>query len=387
VGSTTKWSRRTFLSTSGLISASTLIPLSLRAQLNISSEPTAPSFLACAVSHHARHAFPWKLHAFAVQNGSFRSVASMVCADAIGAVAIHPLSKLIYVAHDTESYLDLPRATVSCFAIDESKSEFKQLGRQPLSLSATRPRHMTISPNGKTLLIAATGGGAYNVLSIAPDGRILPHPRSIKLTGCGPHPLQTSAQPVFSCFGLSGHVAYACDFGSDRVDQLLVTDDVASIQSSATLSAGTGPRHLAIHPSRQRLAIVGSLRPILTMIETDTQSGKISRVTQQLDLRIATLECASFDSSGYHLFVMGRTKAAELTLLTFHVNPASLRVRQTSDELISGVEDPRTWQGRHGLASSQAEDFRLVATNVPAPYSPIITSPENVLSTHLPVKV
>jgi 6-phosphogluconolactonase len=384
--STTKWSRRTFLSTSGFVSASALIPPWCRANPTNSREIAAQSYLACTLSHDAEDASHPTLHAYVVENGNCRKLASMQSDNAIGAVAIHPRHRFVYVAHDTASYLNLPGASVSSFALDEFSGEFVQISREPLSLSATHPRHMAISPDGRILFVSATGGGAYNALLIAPDGRILPHPRVLKLARCGPHPLQSSASPFFASFTRSGRAAYACDFGGDCVDRLRFAENIPSIESTLRLAPGTGPVHLATHPSQRLLAVVGSLRPTLTLVETDARTEALSRITQQITLPVAALEAASFSPSGHELSVAGRTKARERMLFTFEVNAASLTVKQTGAEYNSHGTNPHDGPTPYGSAFPQTRRYSLVATNVPAPYSPMVTSPENVLPAHFPTK-
>jgi len=372
----TTWSRRTFLSTSGLVSASTLLPSLLRAQLMGASE-VARSYLACTVSRSSPpDASPWQIRAYAVRGSSSHMLASMSCPDAIGAIAIHPQRNVVYVAHDTEEYLGLPRASVSSFVVDEPGGGFMQLSREALTLSATRPRHLAISPDGKLLLVAATGGGAYNALHLAPDGSILPHKRAIKLVGCGPHPLQSSARPLYSRFARSSDAAYACDFGSDRIDQLRFANGVPSIESRVGLEPGTGPCHLAIHPSQRLLAVVGYLRPTVTMIAIDLRSGRLGTIAQLLVVDAASLVHASFCASGTKLSVAGITDAGEQAIFTFQVDRSSLTARQTAMECVAAASLPEAsgWEDRIG--------FPLSVHNIAAwqPHQQALRNPAEMLS-------
>ena len=87
------------------------------------------------------------------------------------AIVRHPFRPLLYVANDVSLYQHQPRGTVETFAFDPATGRLELVGRQPLSLSATQPRSLAISPDGRSLLVAAFGGGAYNVL---PGRRIGP---------------------------------------------------------------------------------------------------------------------------------------------------------------------------------------------------------------------
>ena len=327
--SKTTWTRRAFLSTAGLVSASKVIPRPLNA-LSLSTRKADLSYLACIASHlSSTDTSPRELRAYAVRGGSWRIIARMPCTDAIGAVAIHPWHNVVYVAHDTKEYLGIPGASVSSFALDPSSNGFVQLNRQALTLSATHPGHLAISPDGKALLVAATGGGAYNALQLAPDGRILPEKRAIKLTGCGPHRLQASAKPVYLRFDRSGRVAYGCDFGSDRIDQIRYTDGVPHIESYLSLASGSGPWRLAIHPSQPRIAVVGRLNSTVTVIAVDPRSARLEKIVQQLAVNAAALTHASFCASKNELSVAGVISAGEYAVFTFRMDSASRAIRQT----------------------------------------------------------
>jgi hypothetical protein len=386
MNATINWSRRTFLSASGILSASTFIRPRLIPFLADSRKVFARSYLACTISQDVSARSLTTLTAFAVENGCCRRLASTPCSDPIAAVAIHRHHRRVYVAYDTASYLNLPMSSVSAFALDEFSGEFVEISRVPLSLSATRPRHLAVSPDGKILLAAATGGGAYNAFSLAHDGRILPHARAIKLARSGPHPLQSAAQPIFVSFDRSGQVAYACDFGGDRVDHLVFKENNPTLESTISLPPGTGPCHLAIHPSQSLLAVVGVLRPTLTIVETDKRTGALTRIGQPAVLPVAALESPSFSLSGPELFVAGCAKEGGHTLFTLKLDHPSLSVALTRQERISPNCDRRGAPILPASTFPSRESYSLVATNLPLPYSPIVTSPDNVLPVHFPVK-
>ncbi len=83
------------------------------------------------------------------------------------------LRDTLYVANDVAIYDRLPRGSVESFSIG-TDGRLTPLNRTPLSLSATHPRSMAVSPDGKLLAVAAYGGGIYNLFAIAADGRLGP---------------------------------------------------------------------------------------------------------------------------------------------------------------------------------------------------------------------
>jgi 6-phosphogluconolactonase (cycloisomerase 2 family) len=327
--SKTLWSRRTFLANASLASAAMVSPLSRDASAKNIHESTAKPFLVCVASLSTSDASSHQLEAFVVRGKKLHLLARLASPEPFGAVAIHPSRNVMYVAYDTEKYLGLPRASIAAFAIEESSRSFVLLSRRALTLSATRPRHISISPDGATLLVSASGGGAYNALQVATDGSILSQPHALKLTGCGPHPSQHSANPGFSAFLRSGRCAYACDFGSDRVDQITFVDGLPSIESRASLLPGNGPCHLAIHPSEHAIAVVSYLRPAVTIIGIDPESGRLGTSTRHLFLDAETLSHAYFRTPGRELCITGRTRSGAPSVFRLQVDQPSLTPRQT----------------------------------------------------------
>ena len=115
---------------------------------------------------------------------------------------LSPAQRTLYVANEVDVHEGLPRGTVEAYRVDPLDGRLTLLARRPLSLSATRPRHMALSPDGKLLAVAAYGGGIYNLLPIAEDGSIGSPSSIYKEAGCGPlAPLQDRRIPI-RCFSM-----------------------------------------------------------------------------------------------------------------------------------------------------------------------------------------
>jgi 6-phosphogluconolactonase len=272
---TTPWNRRTFLSTAGLTAAAASIaPRLLIAE---SANGTAPASIACVAT--ANH-----IQLFHVCGDNWLPLSEPATCEAPRSPILHPALDILYVAHDTGQYLNLPRASISAWSIDRHAGTLHPIMRAPLTLSATRPQHIAISPDGRTLLVSATGGGAYNIFSLAPDGSILPGPQALKQTGCGPHPLQSSPQPYASVFHPTQPIAYACDFGADRIDQLDLSTEKPIIIHRTQLTPGSGPQHIAFNSGGHQLIATSSLQPTLHIIPIDKNSNRLSPSAQAVNI-------------------------------------------------------------------------------------------------------
>src|ERR1700753_1766864 len=78
----------------------------------------------------------------------------------------------LYVVNDVDEHEGQARGTVEALHIHPEDGRLTLLSRTALSLSATRPRHMAVSPDGELLAVAAYGGGIYNLVAIAQDGSL-----------------------------------------------------------------------------------------------------------------------------------------------------------------------------------------------------------------------
>jgi 6-phosphogluconolactonase (cycloisomerase 2 family) len=327
-----------------------LSPLSRDASAKHIHKSAAKPFLACVASPSKSDASSHQLETFIVRGKEKHLLAKLRSLEPFGAVAIHPSRNVMYAAYNTEEYLGLPGASIAAFAIEESSRSFVLLSRRALTLSATRPRHISISPDGTTLLVSAGGGGAYNAFQVAADGSILNQPHALKLTGCGPHPSQPSANPGFSAFVRSGRCAYACDFGSDRIDQLTFVDGVPSIESRASLLPGSGPCHLTIHPSESAIAVVSYLRPAVTIIGIDPESGRLVATSRHLFLDAAILARGYFRASGRELCITGRTRSGAPAVFSLQVDQPSFTVRQSGLTTVLADGHLELLQASHDLA-------------------------------------
>jgi len=222
------------------------------------------------------------LHVFSLRNGVWSRI-QRVPSRAPACILLSPAQRTLYVANDVDVHEGLPRGTVEAFDIDPGNGWLTLLGRQPLSLSATHPRHMALSPDGKLLAVAAYGGGVYNLLPIAEDGS-LGRPSSIyKEVGCGQHAqLQASAHPHTLVFDAAGRHLLSSDFGSDRLTVFAVEDGRLKRGMQQFAGEGSGPGACALHPAGASFYAWHELENTLACYRYDAASGIVGERIQRL---------------------------------------------------------------------------------------------------------
>ena len=219
--------------------------------------------------------------------------------------------RTLYVSNEVDEYEGLPRGTVEAFGVDDQDGRLTQLGHTALSLSATRPRHMALSPDGKMLAVAAYGGGLYNLLPVAGDGSLGPPSGIFKAAGCGAHPLQSSAHPHTLCFDVSGRSLLTTDFGSDRVTTFSVEHGRLVRQSQRFTGEGSGVGDCALHPA-------GSVLYAQLQLENTLACYRVDPSTRDAGEAIQHLSFASLCTFALHR--SGRV------LYTVHEKPNELRL-------------------------------------------------------------
>jgi 6-phosphogluconolactonase (cycloisomerase 2 family) len=159
--------------------------------------------------------------------------------------------KALYAVNEISVYDGLPMGTVEAFALGKD-GRLAKLNRQPLSLSATMPRHAAVSPDGKSLVVAVREGGAYNVLPIAEDGSLGRVSSLLKETGVLRAGVGSVARPHAVAFDTAGRVI-AADAGTGRVSVLGLSGEGLGIHARLESEGGLAVSRVAMHPSGRML--------------------------------------------------------------------------------------------------------------------------------------
>jgi 6-phosphogluconolactonase len=221
------------------------------------------------------------IHVYSLRSDAWIEI-QQVASRAPACVLLSPSQRTLYVANEVDLYEGLPRGFVEAYSIDVD-GRLMLLGRTALSLSATHPRNLAVSQNGKLLAVAAYGGGVYNLLPIAADGS-LGQPCSIfKDAGCGPHSqLQASSHPHTLLFDTNGRHLLASDFGGDRVSVFALEDGRLQRHMAVSTGEGSGPGACALHPAGSFFYLWHDLERTLVCYRYDGASGVVGEPVQRL---------------------------------------------------------------------------------------------------------
>lgn len=292
------------------------------------------------------------IHVFAI-DGERWTLQQVLASESPVSLTLHPAGESLYVLHEVREHEGLPTGAVEAYAVHVRSGRLTSLGRCGLALSATMPRHLAVSPDGSRLAVAVHGGGAYNLLPIESDGRVGRVCGIVKETGCGPiieH--QESAHPQMVVFDPSGKRVIGADLGSDRLSVLALKDGL-SLHGRHATQAGSGPRHLALHPNGHLLYVGHALDGSISVFRYDPAAGTI---TEPL-LRVGGgyRDALAIHPSGDFLYASG---AGEVTVWRIEAVTGAVRKLQCQRVAVDEVRALTVLSDGSGVVALTLEGVR-----------------------------
>jgi 6-phosphogluconolactonase len=176
---------------------------------------------------------------------------------------------------------NLKEGALAAFSIDPQTGKLSALNQQPSA--GHRAVHVTLDPSGHAALVANYQGNTVAVLGINADGSLKP-PTAEGIqthTGSGPnasrqpHPFPHSIYP-----DPTGHFAYSCDLGVDKIYCYKLDAEQATLTPNdpPTVSTppGSGPRHLAFSPDHQCVYLITEMGNTLIAYHLNADTGALT---------------------------------------------------------------------------------------------------------------
>lgn len=196
-------------------------------------------------------------------------------------LALHPNRRFLYAVGEMSSFAGQPGGAVSAFSIDAKTGRLTLLNQQ--SSRGAGPCHLALDSKGKCLLAANYGSGSIIALPVEADGKLAEAKTFIQHEGssinakrqAGPHAHFIMADPA-------NRFALTCDLGLDKVlvyrldpgKALLAVNDPPSV----SITASSGPRHLAFHPNGRFVYLINEMASTLTALSYDSKRGALQEL-------------------------------------------------------------------------------------------------------------
>lgn len=190
-------------------------------------------------------------------------------------LAISSCRSHLYAVCETEDFESRSGGGVAALRLGEVDGHPSLLNSQPTG--GATPCHLAIVGAGRWLAVANYGGGSVSVLEVRPDGTLGGLIAVCQHQGSGPVLSRQESPHPHMVLPTDGDLLYVPDLGTDTVVvyQLDAPTGTITQTGAIALPPGSGPRHMAMHPSRSFAFVVGELDSTVTCLQLRGGSGQV----------------------------------------------------------------------------------------------------------------
>jgi 6-phosphogluconolactonase (cycloisomerase 2 family) len=232
------------------------------------------------------------------------------------------------------------RSDVTAWRIDPATSHLSFLNTA--DCGGPNPVHLTVATGNRHLAVANYANGTVGVMGLDDDGRLGARFGLTALAGTpGPHKTQQKGlYPHHIPYDPAERFLIVPDKGGDQVCVLHLDHATgrASVVSSVSTRAGSGPRHIAFHPSRPFAYLANELDSTIETFAWDAASGTLAPLqilpslpeTYTGNNTTAEIEVAP---SGRHVYISNR---GHDSIAVFAIDPETGFLRQAGWQATGG---------------------------------------------------
>jgi 6-phosphogluconolactonase len=196
-------------------------------------------------------------------------------------LAAHPTGRFLYAVNEISTFEGKPTGAVSGFAIDRGSGGLTLLNMQPSG--GADPAHLVIDPAGRNALVANYTGGSVTVLPIGNDGRLKPASAFVQHQGSSKDPERQKGPHAHGiALGAANRFAYVADLGLDKVLIYRFDPAAGTLAAGAPgfgfVAAGSGPRHVAMHPDGRFAYVINEMACTITTFGVDQKAGGLTQL-------------------------------------------------------------------------------------------------------------
>ncbi len=272
-------------------------------------------------------------------------------------LALTSNGKFLLSVHETKGEDGSMMGYIESFAVKKYDNRLTTLGK--VSSGGAHPCYVSVNQNGYVLAANYTGGNVA-LLRVNDSGKLSDTLDVQQHYGSGPNKARQAEPHVHSAFFEPGSDRiFVADLGIDQVSVYKIDNSGSKLIKASVpaiiLTPGSGPRHLAFHPTLKVLYVVNEL------------TSSVSVVALNKDGSFTTIENVSALPSGYdkantcadiHISKDGRFLYASNrgfnSIAIFSVDSKNGRIVQIGQELTRG-------DGPRNFTLSPDENYLLVA--------------------------
>ncbi len=276
-------------------------------------------------------------------------------------LAVHPSGRFLYAVNEDEEGM------ASAFEIEEGSHRLRLLSQS--SSKGAGPCYLSLDRAGRHLFVANYRGGSVTVIPVSPDGSVGSASAYVKHPGA-------SARAHSIDVDSANRYAIAADLGLDKVFIYrfdAVRGKLGDDPAFASLDAGAGPRHVALHPTGRFAYVLNELSMTLTAMRYDPERGVLTAAQTVSSLPQGVAVGKEFSGAEVLVHPGGRflyaSNRGHDTIAVFSIGEADGGLRRIEHVSTRG-RTPRGFgidpSGRFLLAGNQDSDTVVVFRIVPS---------------------
>lgn len=197
-------------------------------------------------------------------------------------LAIDKSRKYLFAVNETVEYQGQKSGAVSSFAIDRKTGDLRFLNKQPSFGGA--PCHISVSDNGKFVLVANYVGGNAAVFPVEKDGRLGASVDIEQHSGSGPNNERQEAPHAHSIIlDPKNRFSFVNDLGLDKVmiykfDPRSGKLEPNTAQPFYGTRPGAGPRHFKFHPNGKLAFVINELDMTVSSLAYNVENGTLREI-------------------------------------------------------------------------------------------------------------
>jgi 6-phosphogluconolactonase len=197
---------------------------------------------------------------FDLDSGQLTPVGSADAGPGSGYLAWHPSKKYLYGFNRSP-------AKVLAYAINPADGNLTRINEIAVP-GANGATHLSVHPSGKWVMVAFFGSGHVSTHPVRADGGV-GEAADLQPTAPQAHHAMTAGDGKFlivPCRDGNAISQFSIDAGTGKLTPA----------GQVTVEAGTGPRHVAFHPSRGFAYVINETNGTMTSYAFDAASGKLT---------------------------------------------------------------------------------------------------------------
>jgi 6-phosphogluconolactonase len=190
-------------------------------------------------------------------------------------VLADPLRPILYASTETGG---AEKPGIASYRIDQATGSLELIDR--MVTGGVAATHLSLDASARTVFVAHWGSGHVSAMPIDGEGAVQPAASILRDQGSGPGPSQKGPRSHATVLDPGGRFLIVAEYGGDRL--FVYRFDPATRQLASAvppflqLAAGSGPRHLVLHPNGRFLYLVEELTSKVAVFGWQGDRGRLT---------------------------------------------------------------------------------------------------------------